>query len=145
MGDSEGEKSMDLVTTPMEESSISLHNTRPEAPESSYIDPPHIPLPPSPSPSHLRSSSSSLPHGLHSDLPLPTSALKEEKIQKLKDELEEARRDLEEKELALDELRNIVGGLQLQAQVRLSDHNEDVGQGSVEDTGNLFPLHDALY
>ena len=130
---------MDLVTTPIEESAIFLHSTRPEAPESPYIDPPSIPLPPSPFLSHLQILSSS-----PSDPLFRTSTLKEE-VQKLEDELKVARRDLKEKELVLDELRNVVGDLQMQAQVRLSVRDEEVDEDSVEDTGNLFPLHDALH
>ena len=129
---------MDLVTTPIEESAIFLRSTRPEAPESPY-DPPSIPLPPSPSLSHLQTLSSS-----PSDPLFRTSTLKEE-MQKLEDDLKVARRDLEEKELVLDELRNVVGDLQMQAQVRLSGRNEEVDEDSVEDTGNLFPLRDALH
>ena len=129
MGDSEGEKSMDFVTNPVEESVIFLHSTRPETPESPYIDPPSIPLPPSPSPSHLQSSS--LPHVLWSEPLLLTSTLKKERMQKLEDELEEARRDLEEKQLALDEFRNVVEDLQMQAHVRLANEED-----------NLFVLRD---
>lgn len=148
MGDSDGEKSMDLVTTPIEQQSeMLLYSTRPEAPESPYIDPPSIPLPPSPSPSHRPSSPPppSLPHRSRSDSLLPISALKEERMRKVEEELEGARQDLEKKELALDELRDVVEDLQRQAQVRIAGRNADVDEDSVEDTGNLFPLDDAFH
>lgn len=66
-------------------------------------------------------------------------------MRKVEEELEGARQDLEKKELALDELRDVVEDLQRQAQVRIAGRNPDVDEDSVEDTSNLFPLDDAFH
>ncbi|KIM88483.1 hypothetical protein PILCRDRAFT_814379 [Piloderma croceum F 1598] len=119
LGNPNGEQFMELVT-PLHDSAVLPANTLIGSSESSHIDAPSIPLPPSPlsSSSPLQLPISSAQSAGHSQpLPQPQSSRisKVAQMSRIEDGLLDARRDLKDKETALNELRAVVEGLRQQA------------------------------
>jgi hypothetical protein len=117
-GDHNSEQSTELAT-PWRAADILPAHTPPRDARSPYIDPPSIPLPPSPLSSNSRSLSP-LPSAplIRNPQPLwqPPSST-EDGIRRIENELMDARRDLLQKEAALNELRLAVDDLQQQVLV----------------------------
>jgi hypothetical protein len=132
LGDTNGEQPMELAS-PLEASATLPPSTPLEHAESPYIDPPSIPLPPSPllsrSPSLSPSSSALL------NEPQSFQISKEAQIERIEEELTNARRDLEEKENALNDLQAIVEDLRRQVVAR---------GGSLERVDNVLLFDDAF-
>lgn len=119
LGNPNGEQFMELAT-PLHDSAVLRANTLICSSESSRIDAPSVPLPPSPlsSCSPLQSPISSAQSGRHSQLldqPQSSRISKGAQMSRIEDELLDARRDLKEKETALNELRAVVENLRRQA------------------------------
>lgn len=118
-GDSDGEQSMDLAT-PLQEFGLLLSSPLSINQGSPYVDPPSIPLPPSPpSPEPLRlpDMDPTLVSKPNTEPPRPSqtrSPSRDARIVRIEDDLVAARQDLEEKERALDELRGVLDGLHRQ-------------------------------
>jgi len=131
-----GEQFMELAT-PLHDSAVLPANTLISSSESSHIDAPSIPLPPSPLSSYspLQSPISSAQSGRHSQplhQPQSSRISNAAQMSRIEDELLDARRDLKEKETALNELRAVAEDLRRQA----------VGRGS---RGGPDELDNALH
>ena len=139
LGNPNGEQFMELAT-PLHDSAVLRANTLICSSESSRIDAPSVPLPPSPlsSCSPLQSPISSAQSGRHSQLldqPQSSRISKGAQMSRIEDELLDARRDLKEKETALNELRAVVENLRRQA-VGRGPH----GPGELDNVLWCFPL-----
>ena len=129
--DPNGELPVELAT-PFPASAILPANAPVVQARSPYIDPPSIPLPPSPILTES-TPSSPIPSAI-SKQPRSSRKSKETQIGLIESALVDARRDLEEKESALDDLRALVGELRQQV----------VSHGGLEGVDNYKVLSDTF-
>jgi hypothetical protein len=142
LGDPNGEQPMELATPLHASTILPTNNTLIGNIESPYIDPPSVPLPPSPLSfnSPLLSPISSTPlvqYPRPLQQPQSSRISKEAQIDRIENELLDARRDLEDKDNALNELRAVVDGLRRQA--------VDRGRGGPEEIDDILLLNNVFH